>query len=161
MQKAPARIEHIYVTCEKNPRLSWQLSNFQRSNSPAYCLANLAMSSWVKMYCLVAIQCLSSRTARTMTPTKTKNRKQERNKAIVDTTKKGQQKQTRTQQQGEKLQEEQSKARLQKRLMATSWFSGGGTLPLNQSYHDLAVRSIQWRLWGLRSSTKPLFKAVF
>lgn len=59
-------------------------------NSPAYCLANLATSSLLKTYCLVAIQCRSSSTTRTVTPANTSSFKPRPSTAMAGTKLRGQ-----------------------------------------------------------------------
>lgn len=55
-------------------------------NLPAYCLANLAMSSLLKTYCFVAIQCRRSSTTRTVTVVNTNSLKQVLTTGMVETT---------------------------------------------------------------------------
>lgn len=55
--------------------MKWQLFSHANPNSPAYCLANLATSSLLNTYCLLANQYRNNSTVRTVTPANTRSLK--------------------------------------------------------------------------------------
>lgn len=56
-------------------KMKWSSNFFSHANpnSPAYCLANLATSSLLNTYCLLANQCRNNSTVRTVTPANTRS----------------------------------------------------------------------------------------